>query len=118
MIQVYLFLIIFIFSSSIYSNDFVEMTLEKYMEDYVKPADKKYKNGDTKYLLRSLEVVPSMAIDDYKQKWTDIMNEAKNTGDYRATCKSCHKLHKKEYHKTYKNRLIQVPLELLNFLSQ
>ncbi len=99
--------------SYIFSNGNKEMTLHDFMEDYVESAEKKFKKGDKEYLKKILLEIPNFAIDEDKTKWKEITDEAIDSGKLMSSCKNCHKLFKKEYKKSYKKRLIQVPEELI-----
>jgi hypothetical protein len=87
-----------------------EITLEEFMDDYTKPAAKYLKNKkDQKYLEEILRVVPDLAPDKDKAEWKKIVDDHLSSGDLEGSCKSCHKVFKKEYQKTFSKRLILVP---------
>jgi hypothetical protein len=87
-----------------------EITLEEFMDDYTKPAAKYLKNkNDKKYLEEILKIVPDLAPEKDKAEWKKIVDEHLSSGNLEGSCKSCHKVFKKEYQKTYSKRLILVP---------
>ena len=112
--KTYLSLIVTIFAFTyVFSNGYKEMTLHDFMEDHVELAEKKFKKGETEYLKKILQELPNFAIDEDKAKWKEISDEAIESGKLMSSCKNCHKLFKKEYKKSYKKRLIQVPESLI-----
>lgn len=106
--------ILTIFSTTyILSNNFKEMTLHEFMEDYVELGEKKFKKGDSEYLKKLLQEIPNFAIDSDKERWKEISDKAIESGNLTSSCKNCHKIYKRDYKKSYKKRLIQVPEELI-----
>jgi hypothetical protein len=93
-----------------------EITLEEFMDDYTKPAAKYLKNkNDKKYLEEILKVIPELAPDKDKAKWKEITDEHLSSGDLEGSCKSCHKIFKKEYQRVYSKRLITIPESVVGY---
>ncbi|MCB1160570.1 MAG: hypothetical protein KDK45_23930 [Leptospiraceae bacterium] len=115
-----LFVIELLFSGDVPKEKpaFIEMTVHDFMEDYTKPATKLARKGKKEKLVESLKVMPSMALESQKEDWEKIVNKALSSGDYKASCKSCHSKYKKKYKKTYRKRLVKVPSELLELFKK
>jgi hypothetical protein len=94
-----------------------EMTLKDFMEDYLDPIAKS-KSPDKEKLKKIYTILPDLAIEESREKWTEITNKAMETEDYKASCKSCHSEFKKPYKKTYRKRLVSIPMELLDELKK
>ena len=92
-----------------------EMTLHDFMEDYVELAEKKFKKGNKEPMKKMLELIPSLALPEDKEKWEEITKETLGSGKYLSSCKSCHTKFKKSYKKSYKKRLVSIPKEVLDF---
>lgn len=100
--------ILFLLSTGLFASE--EMTLHDFMEEYTKPATKALdRKKEPKFVSQILKEVPAMAPPEMKEKWEEIIAKAEKTGEWKATCKSCHSIHKKEYKKLYRKRLITVP---------
>lgn len=91
-----------------------EMTLHDFMEDYVELAEKKFKKGDKEPMKKILELIPTLALPEEKEKWEAITNESLESGKYLSSCKSCHTKFKKPYKKSYRKRLVSIPKEVLD----
>lgn len=89
-----------------------EMTLYDFMEDYTEVASKQAKKGQPENLKKILDVMPNMAIDSEKEDWKRIVEEYQASGELQKSCKACHSKYKRSYKKTYRKRLIQVPIEV------
>ncbi|MDV6235534.1 hypothetical protein CH379_007835 [Leptospira ellisii] len=95
----------------------IETTVHDFMEDYPKKALKAAKKGNPEYIEKILAEIPNFALDEQKEKWTEISQEAIKSKDYEQSCKACHKEFKKEYKKTYRKRPIQISSELVQYLK-
>ncbi|MEM7184828.1 MAG: hypothetical protein AAF518_28290 [Spirochaetota bacterium] len=89
------------------------MTMHDFMEDFTKPATKLYKKGEKEKLKIITDFIPHIALKKDRSKWKEIVQKAKQTGNLRRSCKSCHKLYKRKYKRTYKRRLIEIPPHIL-----
>lgn len=94
-------------------KDSEEMTMHDFMEDYVEWGEKQFKKGNKEPLKKMLEVMPSLALADDKEKWEEIVNKYIESGKYMASCKACHVDYKKPYKKAHKKRLVSIPGEIL-----
>ena len=100
-------------ASPLVKNNSKWMTMHDFMEDYTEPATKLYKKGKKEKLQIIAEFIPNIALKKDKGKWLEIVQKAKVTGNLRKSCKSCHKLYKRKYKKTYRKRLVQIPKRIL-----
>jgi hypothetical protein len=96
-------------------NSKTEITnLHDFMEDYTKEAMKYFKKtGDNSYLSQIVKEIPSLAIDEEREDWQKIVDEALAENKPENSCKSCHDLYKKPYKKSYRKREISVPTNLV-----
>nr|PJZ90769.1 hypothetical protein CH379_22455 [Leptospira ellisii] len=69
----------------------IETTVHDFMEDYPKKALKAAKKGNPEYIEKILAEIPNFALDEQKEKWTEISQEAIKSKDYEQSCKACHK---------------------------
>ncbi|MCB1179335.1 MAG: hypothetical protein KDK36_17270 [Leptospiraceae bacterium] len=95
---------------------FKEITVHDFMEDYLEVAEKKYKKDkkqNKEQFEKLIKAIPSMATQDSKEKWQEIVDKYVESGDLLKSCKACHKKFKKPYKKIYRKRLVPVDASLL-----
>lgn len=89
------------------------MNLHDFMEDYVEVFAKDFKKGKKEKLIRILQYVPNLAPEQNKNDWKKIIDENLNSNTPLKTCKSCHVQFKKSYKKTYRQKILEIPSEIL-----
>jgi hypothetical protein len=102
-----------VFSQVVSTRVYKKMTLYDFMEDYTEIAAKNAKKGKPEQLKKILLEIPNMAIESEKEVWKKMVLEAIETDNLQKSCKSCHSVYKKSYKKTYRKRLVNIPVDIL-----
>lgn len=89
----------------------LEISLHDYMEDYMEVVEEDYKENKTLHhskLVLLLKAVPSMAIEENRVEWQEIVDKSIAEDELLESCKVCHRKFKKNYKNTYRKRLISI----------
>lgn len=104
-------------SGLLFSQDstqkFKTMNLHDFMEDYVENAEHKFKKGKKDPLLKLLKYMPELAPEKDREEWQEIVTKHIESGELLKSCKACHVKFKKQYKKTYRKKLLEIPEEIL-----
>lgn len=116
-IKALVFVFLFIFAiKNIFSQtgkSVKSMNLHDFMEEYVETAEKDFKKGKKDKLIQLLKYIPNLAPEGDKEEWKKIVEEHLNADTPLKSCKSCHVQFKKAYKKTYRKKLLEIPIEIL-----
>lgn len=98
--------------------DTVKTNVHDFMEDYAKPLDKLAKKGNAEPLQRFLQQLPELATEKDKKEWQDIVDKAIAEEKMSSSCRACHSVYKRAYGKANRDRVVEVPAELVAYLKE